>query len=533
MSDPTRHLDTELVESKETVVVQTRYGPVRGRRAANGAACFLEVPYALPAERWKDPRPLPEDYRYEDKEYIRESKYGYQPSKNGQAAGSAPRDGLGYGVPSEDPLFVNIVAPPSFSTRSETTTKYPVKVYIHGGFLQFGSPHGLSSQAQYVAAERNELWINVGYRLSAFGFLASDAPDVSGNFGFKDQWVALEWVRANAAAFGGDLDDIELNGLSAGAHSVHQLLHHASRLPEGVRAPFTSAALQSNAIATDPKTPSELHAQFEALCEALELDPAASDVLDSLRTTSWKRIADLIDAEKVGPLGTYGTFRGTSDGAWMGIDPGAMRWQRSGGFARGLKAAGVRAVLLGDLTEEWYLYGLAHEVSSVDEIQSNLARYYPASVVDTMMELYKGRIRNDLTKDELFRLLGDMLSEGQVHLPVRLLHRDLLAANFSVARYQIRWTPEQGRPLGYVTHATDRPLWAFRKPALNEDQVPVAREWLNTIATELARLQSGGAPRGEREILTLKEDRTIGWTEDARWEEYMRIRRALPGEDVE
>ena len=70
-------------------------------------------------------------------------------------------------------------------------------------YLQFGSPHGLSPQAQYVAAERSEVWVNVGYRLSAFGFLASDVPRIDGNFGFKDQWLALLWVRENIKAFGG------------------------------------------------------------------------------------------------------------------------------------------------------------------------------------------------------------------------------------------------------------------------------------------------------------------------------------------
>lgn len=70
-------------------------------------------------------------------------------------------------------------------------------------FLQFGSPHGLSGQAQYVAAERSEVWVNIGYRLSAFGFLACDEPKVDGNFGFKDQWLALLWIRDNIEAFGG------------------------------------------------------------------------------------------------------------------------------------------------------------------------------------------------------------------------------------------------------------------------------------------------------------------------------------------
>lgn len=72
-------------------------------------------------------------------------------------------------------------------------------------FLHFGSPHELSSQAQYISAERSEVWVNIGYRLSAFGFLACDTPAISGNFGFKDQWLALLWVRENIGSFGGTL----------------------------------------------------------------------------------------------------------------------------------------------------------------------------------------------------------------------------------------------------------------------------------------------------------------------------------------
>ena len=75
-------------------------------------------------------------------------------------------------------------------------------------FLQFGSPHGLSGQAQYVAVQRSEVWVNIGYRLSVFGFLACDEPKVAGNFGFKDQWLALLWIRDNIATFGGDLPDL-------------------------------------------------------------------------------------------------------------------------------------------------------------------------------------------------------------------------------------------------------------------------------------------------------------------------------------
>jgi hypothetical protein len=137
-----------------------------------------------------------------------------------------------------------------------------------------------------VSAARSEVWVNIGYRLSAFGFLACDEPRISGNFGFKDQWLALEYIKANISAFGGAVypsfaiflhhlsissnhrkprrhpSDRSLGRLNilistgnqnlparVGAHSVHQLLHFASRLPAGAKAPFRSAVLQSNAIA--------------------------------------------------------------------------------------------------------------------------------------------------------------------------------------------------------------------------------------------------------------------------------------------
>jgi hypothetical protein len=161
-------------------------------------------------------------------------------------------------------------------------------------------------------------------------------------------------------------------------------------------------------------------------------------------------MADLIDAEALGP---HGTFRGSADGHWMAREPDAMAWQRNGSLARGLAAHGVRSVVLGDLSEEWYLYAIAHECEGIAGVRENLLRYYPASVVERMIEVYEaeGRFKEGLSTDEVFKLFGDMLSEGQVHLPVRILHRDLLAASFPVARYEMRWTPEQVRPLGEYT----------------------------------------------------------------------------------
>ncbi|KAF7317742.1 Carboxylic ester hydrolase [Mycena kentingensis (nom. inval.)] len=485
----------------ERIRIETKLGPITGARASNNAAVFLEIPYALPPERFEDPKPLPPDFRYEDKEYTRESRYGYQPQNDGQARGrlswlamlflsrrpDTPMENkVGLGKPSEDPLFADVVCPPSFPGK----TGFPVKVYIHGGFLQFGGPHGLNSQAQYVAAERNEVYVNLGYRLSAFGFLASDSPPISGNFGFKDLWLGVSWIKEHINAFGGDPENIQITGLSAGAHAVHQLLHFASHLPEGVSAPFSSAVLQSNSIIYPPRTPAELRPQFAALCTALKIDPTSPTALAQLKSVAPEEITTAIETDALGVV--YGTFRGCWDGQnWLPSSANPMEWQRSGAFARALRAKGVRSIVVGDLTEEWYLYSIAHPIASFDEIAPNLERYYQREVVEGLMKMYPKPQDGD--GDALKRFYGDLFR--------------------------------------YVTHGTDRMLWAFRAPNLTESQMDVARNWLDRVQEETAAIEKAGkSVHGLRDILVLGlgKDDAIGWTEDALWEQKMRLLDALP-----
>lgn len=127
-------------------------------------------------------------------------------------------------------------------------------------------------------------------------------------------------------------------------------------------------------------------------------------------------------------------------------------WQRTGGLARGLVAAGVRSVVVGELAEEWYLYAIAHPVSSLSDVEVNLERYYAREMAQGMLDAYfksggNGGKREG-SGEEMTRVFGDVLSEGQVYLPVRLFARDMLSAGFPLVRYEIRWTPEQLRPLG-------------------------------------------------------------------------------------
>jgi len=297
---------------------------------------------------------------------------------------------------------------------------------------------------------------------------------------------------------------------------------------------------------TNPKTPNELRPQFVALSRALGLDPDSADTLSILRDPermSWRSITELIDSEK---LGSYGTFRGCLDGTWLADVPDPMTWQRTGGLARGLLEHGVRNVITGDLSEEWYLYSIAHPIKRYQDIPENLERYYPHDIVQGMIETY-GKPPDDASVEELEKLFGEIFSAGQVDLPVRLLHRDLLQAGYPTFRYTIKWTPEQARPkgtqcdylckifstdpTGYVTHGTDRPLWVFRIPELTAPQVQVARAWLDAIdhATQELKLRHPDK-RSLKEVLALQADKRIEWSADANWDEATRLRKVLPGE---
>ncbi|KAG5635145.1 hypothetical protein H0H81_012296 [Sphagnurus paluster] len=271
---------------------------------------------------------------------------------------------------------------------------------------------------------------------------------------------------------------------------------------------------------------------FQALCTALGLDPDAPDVLETLRDptkTPWSAITRAIETSAVG---IYGTFRGCLNSDWLPTSPDPMAWQRSGGLARGLREHGVRSIVVGDLSEEWYLYSIAHPISTPADIAPNLRRYFPQDMVDGCLNAWR-KIPDDAGTEDSQRLYGEILSCGQVHLPIRLLAEDLHAAGFPVLRYAIDWTPLQNRVEGYVTHGTDRCLWALRLPNLDEVQANIAKKWLDTIDLERNILEEEGKPiRGVKDVLVLDQETQIKWKEDTKWDGFMSLKSILPIETV-
>ena len=123
---------------------------------------------------------------------------------------------------SEDCLTLNIWAP-------KAAKDAPVIVWIHGGALQYGGSAGPMYDGREYA-KRGIVFVSINYRLGVLGWLAhpalsAESPDgVSGNYGLLDQIAALQWVRGNIAAFGGDPARVTAMGESAGALSIAYLL---------------------------------------------------------------------------------------------------------------------------------------------------------------------------------------------------------------------------------------------------------------------------------------------------------------------
>lgn len=83
--------------------------------------------------------------------------------------------------------------------------------------------------------------------------------------------------------------------------------------------------------------------------------------------------------------------------------------------------------------------------------------------------------------------------------------------------------------IGYVTHGTDRALWAFR--GLTAPQVAVARAWLDAIDQAIQELESQHPDKRDwKKVLALQTDRQIEWTTDENWEDATKMRKLLPGE---
>lgn len=211
-------------------IVTTGGGKLRGT-SNGGIRQYLGVPYAaapVGERRFAAPEPHPGWDCVRDA--IDPGATAPHDVKAFPGLDAMPLIGSGW-VKGEEFLTANIFAPEGNSSG------LPVMVWIHGGGFVVGSKDAPVHDGRSFARD-GLVCVAINYRLGVEGFLP--IPGVPTNLGLRDMIAALKWVRANAAAFGGDPDNITVFGESAGAMAIADLI--TSPLAPGL---FRRAIIQS------------------------------------------------------------------------------------------------------------------------------------------------------------------------------------------------------------------------------------------------------------------------------------------------
>ncbi len=308
--------------SRNYVTVQG--GKLAGVPSEGGAdvTVYKGVPFAAPPVgdlRWKAPQPAPAW-----KGVFHADEFGKaipQPvAQEGEFYWHEYYTG-GYAELDEDGLTLDIWCP----SDARPGDKLPVIVWIHGG----GFRSGWSSEVEFDGdgmARRGVILVSVNYRLGVFGFFAhpqvlEENPGSDGNFGLLDQLAALEWVRDNIGAFGGDSDNVTLAGQSAGGISVKLLC--ASPLSKGL---FTRAIIQSGG--TNPLEATDIHSAESCTALALKLQElSGGKTLAELRALPWQEIYALADSAAASMPGPFAWWPASGDSFmafWSSAEAGAI-----------------------------------------------------------------------------------------------------------------------------------------------------------------------------------------------------------------
>ena len=317
----------EPAGSEPTVAVETAGGRVRGLRA-EGVSRFLGIPYGddTGQHRFQPPRAAPPWTGVRDCFYA--GAQTMQGTVNlASAGGSNPMAGAqtpaGQVVlavvrattvtdpQSEDCLFLNV-----FTPEASRSTKRPVMVWLHGGGWTMGQ--GLNSMTDGAALARSGdlVVVSMNHRLNALGYLylGDFHPDFadSGNCGQLDIILALQWVRDNIGAFGGDPGNVTIFGQSGGGMKVSALL---GTLP--ARGLFHKAIAQSGAT---PRLVDRADAIAIAEQTLATLGVARADV-HALQTLDVHKVIAAAAAAKVAGMNPIATLAPVVDGRAVPAHP--------------------------------------------------------------------------------------------------------------------------------------------------------------------------------------------------------------------
>lgn len=439
--------------------VRLENGVVRGAVAGDVVA-FKGLPYAAPPvgeRRWRPPAPA------SDWSGVRDAKdYGaicIQPPANGDP-------GVGPLPMSEDCLTLNVWAPVQ---RAEPL---PVMVWIHGG----GYNNGSGTAPLYdgsALARRGVVVVTINYRLGRLGFfdhpaLAAGRPadEPAGNYGVMDQIAALEWVRDNISALGGDPGNVTIFGESAGGVAVTQLM-----VAPSARGLFHKAIVQSG-LGRQRSAELALDRPGRPSAQSLGVTFARSARLPADADAAQLRA---LPAESLlSPMPPFYSDNVIVDGIILTEDVVEA-------FAAGRQAP-VPLILGTNSAEFWWIrptdagaYGRIDDALTVAEHDALLAAYGGP-------DGYDAHIISDLTFNE----------------PARYLTRLHAAAGHPTFLYRFDVVPESNpEPSGGASHASERPYVFDTLETVGQPLGQRDHDAADAMAGYWTRFAGAGDPNGQ------------------------------------
>lgn len=162
----------------------------------------------------------------------------------------------------EDCLYLNVFAP----LQKKGVELLPIFFWIHGGSFCVGSGTSDHNGPDFLV-EENIIVVSINYRLGPLGFFWNPEAGINGNYGLKDQQMALKWVKENINNFGGDSNRVTIVGWSAGGSSV--TYHLYSETSKGL---FNQAISMSGTLINPWAVHFYPNECSQALSELLEID---------------------------------------------------------------------------------------------------------------------------------------------------------------------------------------------------------------------------------------------------------------------
>ena len=341
------------------IVVRTRYGQLCGRQSES-IKTFLGVPFARPPigeNRFKAPQPPDGWSGIRPAQKL--AKNPIQPFRTGDDSQF-----------SEDCLYLNIWAPVSEQPQ-------PVMVWLPGGAYAIGGAADPIYDGAFLARQTGCVIVTVTYRLNVFGYLDLSMfdPAFEKNLGLLDQIAALQWVRQNIAAFGGDPENVTIFGESAGGSAVLTLLCCPAAQALFHKAIAQSPAVEATYTADEQSEVSAKYIEYAGLAPEQVRDILQMSYTDLL--AAGRRLSQYCDRRWPG----HCTYRTVVDDIMLPGVPSQLA-------AR----AGGKPLIIGTNRHEATLFMRHYKRERLDRLYGDEGafRNYPSEVRQMLYSVYPG-----------------------------------------------------------------------------------------------------------------------------------------------